>query len=84
MFYIVDFSDGLPFIDEHLASNAGDRQSTHSSKVLIFVYIANIVRKRNNREGTKFGNNRFGRKGTHRCDQCRKRKIKVTNSRSHL
>jgi hypothetical protein len=34
-------------------------------------------RRRHNREGTKFGNNRVGRRGTPTCEPCRKRKSKV-------
>jgi hypothetical protein len=34
-------------------------------------------RTRRNREGTKYGNNRFGRKGKPACEHCRRRRRKV-------
>jgi hypothetical protein len=41
------------------------------------LHLTDIIRKRYNRKGTKFGNNRVGRRGIPTCDQCRKRRIKV-------
>ena len=43
--------------------------------------LAPNARMRRNREGTIFGNNRYGRNGTPRCDKCRQRKAKVSASR---
>lgn len=43
--------------------------------------LAPNVRTRRNREGTVFGNNRYGRSGKPRCDKCRQRKTKVRASR---